>query len=83
MPGLRAAYDDGWALSTYVTASVPRVWPALRDLRRGTVVFSVPPEPAPCAPTALKPLLMACGGRTPRSTAGWSPTGSRWCAARG
>jgi sulfide:quinone oxidoreductase len=24
------------------------------------VVFTVPPEPAPCAPTALKPLFMAC-----------------------
>jgi len=58
--GLRAAYDDGWAASTYVTAAAPRVWPALRDLRGGTVVFTVPPEPAPCAPTALKPLFLAC-----------------------
>ena len=58
--GLRTAYEDGWAASTYVTAAVPRVWPALSGLRSGTVVFSVPPEPAPCAPTALKPLFMAC-----------------------
>jgi sulfide:quinone oxidoreductase len=59
-PGLQSAYEDGWAASTYVTTAAPRVWPALRDLRAGTVVFSVPPEPAPCAPTALKPLFLAC-----------------------
>jgi sulfide:quinone oxidoreductase len=58
--GLEAAYADGWAASTYVTAAAPRVWPALSALRAGTVVFSVPPEPAPCAPTALKPLFLAC-----------------------
>ncbi len=32
----------------------------LRSLRSGTVVFTVPPEPASCGPTALKPLLTAC-----------------------
>jgi sulfide:quinone oxidoreductase len=32
----------------------------LTSLRGGSVVFTVPPEPASCAPTALKPLLMAC-----------------------
>lgn len=58
--GLASAYDDGWAASTYVTAAAPHVWPRLRGLRAGTVVFSVPPEPAPCAPTALKPLFLAC-----------------------
>lgn len=36
------------------------VWPALRDLATGRVVFTMPPEPAPCGATALKPLLMAC-----------------------
>ena len=60
VPGLRAAYDAGWAGSTFVDTSAPRVWPALRDLTQGTVVFTVPPEPAPCGATALKPLLMAC-----------------------
>ncbi|QIK68368.1 NAD(P)/FAD-dependent oxidoreductase [Nocardioides sp. HDW12B] len=60
VPGLRAAYDAGWAGSTFVDTSAVRVWPALRDLARGTVVFTIPPEPAPCGATALKPLLMAC-----------------------
>ncbi|SEO77525.1 NAD(P)/FAD-dependent oxidoreductase [Trujillonella endophytica] len=59
-PGLQEAYADGWAASTYVPGSAPRVWPALTAARDGSVVFTVPPEPASCGPTALKPLLMAC-----------------------
>jgi sulfide:quinone oxidoreductase len=59
-PGLLQAYADGWAASTYVPGSAPQVWPRLSSLRGGPVVFTVPPEPASCAPTSLKPLLMAC-----------------------
>ena len=59
-PGLAAAYDEGWAASTFDVTAAPRVWPALQALRGGRVVFTVPPEPAPCAATALKPLFMAC-----------------------
>ncbi|TQN37430.1 sulfide:quinone oxidoreductase [Blastococcus colisei] len=59
-PGLQLAYADGWAASTYVPGSAPQVWPRLSSLRGGAVVFTVPPEPASCGPTALKPLLMAC-----------------------
>ena len=59
-PGLAAAYKDGWAGSTFVADSAAGVWARLRDLRRGRVVFTVPPEPAPCGPTALKALFMAC-----------------------
>ena len=59
-PGLQQAYADGWAASTYVPGSAPQVWPRLSSLRSGSVVFTVPPEPASCGPTALKPLLMAC-----------------------
>ncbi len=59
-PGLVEAYTAGWAGSTYVLGSAPLVWPALRGVRSGSVLFTVPPEPAPCGPTALKPLLMAC-----------------------
>ena len=60
VPGLREAYAAGWAGSSFVVESAPRVWPALRDLTSGRVVFTMPPEPAPCGATALKPLLMAC-----------------------
>ena len=59
-PGLREAYDAGWAASTFDDDTAARVWPALRGLQSGRVVFTVPPEPAPCGATALKPLFMAC-----------------------
>ncbi|MGY1804353.1 NAD(P)/FAD-dependent oxidoreductase [Blastococcus sp. SYSU D00922] len=59
-PGLQQAYADGWVASSYVPGSTPVVWQRLAPLRSGTVVFTVPPEPASCGPTALKPLLMAC-----------------------
>ncbi|MBB3083096.1 NAD(P)/FAD-dependent oxidoreductase [Geodermatophilus sabuli] len=59
-PGLQSAYADGWAASSYVPGSAPQVWPRLTSLRAGSVLFTVPPEPASCGPTALKPLLMAC-----------------------
>ena len=59
-PGLAEASTAGWAGSTFDIGTAATVWPALRDLREGRVVFSVPPEPAPCGATALKPLFMAC-----------------------
>lgn len=59
-PGLEQAAVDDWAGSTFAIGTAPRVWPALRDLTEGRVVFTVPPEPAPCGATALKPLFMAC-----------------------
>ncbi len=59
-PGLQSAYTDGWAASSYVPGSAPQVWPGLTSVRGGSVVFTVPPEPASCGPTALKPLFMAC-----------------------
>jgi len=59
-PGLLESYAAGWAGSTFVVGTAPRVWPALRELRGGRVLFTVPPEPAPCGATALKPLFMAC-----------------------
>jgi sulfide:quinone oxidoreductase len=60
IPGLQAAYASGLAGSTFVVDTAAGVWPALSGLRSGSVVFTVPPEPAPCGVTALKPLLMAC-----------------------
>ncbi len=59
-PGLAQAYDAGWAGSSFVVETAPRVWPALKDLTGGRVLFTMPPEPAPCGATALKPLFMAC-----------------------
>lgn len=59
-PGLVEASEAGWAGSSFVVEGARRVWPALRDLTAGRVVFTVPSEPAPCSATALKPLFMAC-----------------------
>ena len=59
-PGLAEAYADGWAGSSFDDDTAAAVWPALRDLTAARVVFTVPPEPAPCGATALKPLFMAC-----------------------
>ena len=59
-PGLRECYAGGWGGSTFVVETAPHVWPTLRELSAGRVVFTVPPEPAPCGATALKPLFMAC-----------------------
>ena len=59
-PGLEAAYAEGWAASTFDVPAAPRVWPALQEVHEGSVLFTVPPEPAPCGATALKPLFMAC-----------------------
>ncbi|TFV52500.1 FAD/NAD(P)-binding oxidoreductase [Blastococcus sp. TF02A-35] len=59
-PGLHSAYAEGWAASSYVPGSTPTVWPRLTSLRGGSVLFTVPPEPASCGPTALKPLFLAC-----------------------
>ncbi|GAA1446366.1 FAD/NAD(P)-binding oxidoreductase [Mycobacterium cookii] len=59
-PGLREAYAARWAASSFDDDTAADVWLALRDLRSGRVVFTVPPEPAPCGATALKPLFLAC-----------------------
>lgn len=59
VPGLQEAYGAGWAGSTFLVDAAARVARDLAALDRGTVVFSVPPDPAPCAATALKPLTLA------------------------
>lgn len=59
-PGEAEAYESGWAVSTFVDETAEEVRRRVHALRSGTAVFSVPPEPAPCAATAMKPLFMAC-----------------------
>lgn len=60
IPGLDLAYVDGWAVSAHVPEYVGRACAALVRVREGTVVFSVPPEPASCGGTVLKALFLAC-----------------------
>lgn len=59
-PGLEAAFHAGWATTTFVPEGAPALWPLIQSTRSGTVVFTVPPEPAPCGGSALKPLFLAC-----------------------
>lgn len=57
--GLETALASGWASTPHLEERAERTWEALRSLRRGRVVLSIPPEPAPCGGTALKPLFLA------------------------
>lgn len=60
IPGLQEAYVDGWAVSAHVPEYAGRACAALVREREGTVVFSVPPEPASCGGTVLKAMFLAC-----------------------
>lgn len=61
IPGLAAAMDAGWAGTAHLETQAERVWATVRGMTGGRVVFSIPPEPAPCGGTALKPLFLALG----------------------
>ncbi|WP_314035530.1 FAD/NAD(P)-binding oxidoreductase [Dietzia sp. CH92] len=60
VPGLQEGYVDGWAVSAHVPEYAGRACAALVRVREGTVVFSVPPEPASCGGTVLKAMFLAC-----------------------
>lgn len=60
IPGLDEAYRDGWAVSAHVPEYAGRACAALVREREGTVVFSIPPEPASCGGTVLKAAFLAC-----------------------
>lgn len=59
-PGLAAAMEAGWSTTAHVATEAEAAWTAVQGVRRGRVVFTVPPEPSPCGGTALKPLFLAC-----------------------
>lgn len=59
-PGLAEAYHAGWATTTFLPDTAPQLWPMIQATRSGTALFTVPPEPAPCGGSALKPLFLAC-----------------------
>ena len=60
VPGLEAAMREGWSTTAHLSSTAESTWTAIQRTRRGRVVFTIPPEPAPCGGTALKPLFMAC-----------------------
>jgi sulfide:quinone oxidoreductase len=60
IPGLAAALTTPAVASHYEFELVPKASRLLRELRRGTVVFTQPPGPAKCAGAAQKPMYLAC-----------------------
>ena len=60
VPGLPEAMDRPESVSNYTLDLATRASAVLRDLRRGTVVFTQPAEPASCGAAAQKPLYLAC-----------------------
>lgn len=60
VPGLERAMSEPTGVSSYTFDLAQKASPALRDLRRGTVVFVQQPEPASAAGVAQKPMYLAC-----------------------
>jgi sulfide:quinone oxidoreductase len=60
IPGLAAALGTSSVASHYEFELVQKASRLLRDLRRGTVVFTQPPGPAKCAGASQKPMYLAC-----------------------
>ncbi|WP_256842148.1 FAD-dependent oxidoreductase [Ornithinimicrobium cryptoxanthini] len=60
IPGLAEAMDAGWSATAHLSSRAEDTWTAIKGMTRGRVVFTIPPEPAPCGGTALKPLFLAC-----------------------
>jgi sulfide:quinone oxidoreductase len=60
VPGLAAALSTPSVASHYEFELVPKASRLLRDLRRGTVVFTQPAGPAKCAGASQKPMYLAC-----------------------
>ncbi len=60
IPGLPEAMAAPEGVSNYDDDLAAKASPVLRDLRRGTVVFTQPPEPASCGAAAQKPMYLAC-----------------------
>ncbi|WP_202878803.1 NAD(P)/FAD-dependent oxidoreductase [Ornithinimicrobium ciconiae] len=59
-PGLAEAMEAGWSATAHLSSRAEDTWTAIKRMTRGRVVFTIPPEPAPCCGTALKPLFLTC-----------------------
>lgn len=60
VPGLPEAMAAATGVSNYDFDLAAKASPMLRDVTRGTVVFTQPPEPASCGAAAQKPMYLAC-----------------------
>jgi sulfide:quinone oxidoreductase len=59
VPGLRAALTSPAVASNYDVRLAPKTWQIMRDLRRGTAVFTMPPGPIKC-PGAPQKIAYLC-----------------------
>lgn len=60
VPGLTEALQTPRVASHYELRLAAKASRLLRSMRSGTVVFTVPPDPASCAGAAQKPMYLAC-----------------------
>nr|WP_081737859.1 FAD/NAD(P)-binding oxidoreductase [Arthrobacter sp. H41] len=60
VPGLVDAMASPSGASNYEFELAPKAWDLLRNLRKGTVVFTQPAGPATCAGASQKPMYLAC-----------------------
>lgn len=59
VPGLREALASPAVASNYDVRLAPKTWQVMRDLRRGTAVFTMPPGPIKC-PGAPQKIAYLC-----------------------
>ncbi|WP_026549236.1 FAD/NAD(P)-binding oxidoreductase [Arthrobacter sp. Br18] len=60
VPGLAEAMASPSGASNYEFELAPKAWELLRNLRKGTVVFTQPAGPATCSGASQKPMYLAC-----------------------
>ncbi|GAC1578301.1 MAG: FAD/NAD(P)-binding oxidoreductase [Candidatus Dormibacteria bacterium] len=60
IPGMRAAVDGPQASTNYEYAFAPKTWRLIKDMRRGTAVFTMPAGPIKCAGAPQKIAYLAC-----------------------
>ena len=60
VPGLEDAMNTPSASSNYVYKLAPKTWKLIRELRRGTAVFNMPPGAVKCDGASQKIMYLAC-----------------------
>jgi sulfide:quinone oxidoreductase len=60
VPGLAAAMDSPYGASNYEFELAKKASRLLKEMRRGTVLFTQPAGPATCAGASQKPMYLAC-----------------------
>ncbi len=60
VPGMGEALDTPMVSSNYTYGTAPKTWARIRDMRRGTAVFTMPSNPIKCAGAPQKIAYLAC-----------------------